>query len=205
MLGRRDDHAGSAGRNDLTEDPLLAEQISHGPRGTIEGVVSGSGQLLHLPAVPLPGGCDSDAVPEDAGQLSCLQARMPGADDQDVLRTAVSEVAPEIEGFLKRDPAREAAHGGQRVLCGRDVLLDQELQGLDTEILAVGSARDRVVMQRMGEPDNGAPAGKVGQDAVQVGRWLYPGDDVGVLEQLRPGGSDGRSRPDVHLVLVPRA
>ena len=44
-------------------------------------------------------------MPEDAGQLNCLQARMPGADDQDVLRAAMSEVAPEIEGFLKRDPA----------------------------------------------------------------------------------------------------
>jgi hypothetical protein len=65
--------------------------------------------------------------------------------------------------------------------------------------------RDRVVMERMGEPDGHAPEGKVGQDAVLVGRWLYPGDDVGVLKQLRPRGSDSRSRIDVHLMLVPRA
>ena len=83
--------------------------------------------------------------------------------------------------------------------------MSQELQGLDAEIHAVCSARDRVVMQRMGEPDDRAPGGKVGQDAIQVGRRLHPGDDVGVLKQLRPRGSDGRSRLDICLVLKARA
>ena len=41
----------------------------------IDVVVNGSGQLLHLLAVELPSGCDSDAVPENGGQLGCLHAR----------------------------------------------------------------------------------------------------------------------------------
>ena len=175
------------------------------PPRTIDVVVSRSGQLLHLPAVELPSGCDGDAVPENAGQLRCLHARVPGADDQDALRAAVSKAAAEVEGFSQCDPACEAAHGSQRVLCGHDLPLRQELQGLDTEIPAVCCARDRVVVQRMGEPDDRAPGGKMGQDALQVGRWFYPGDDVGVLKQLRPLGSDGRSCLDVRLVLVSRA
>jgi len=67
MLGRRNDHVGSMERDDSSEDLLLAEQTGHVPRSTIDGVVRRSEQLLHLPAVPLPGGCDSDAVPTDAG------------------------------------------------------------------------------------------------------------------------------------------
>ena len=130
---------------------------------------------------------------------------VPGADDQDALRAAVSEAAAEVEGFLQCDPACEAAHGSQRVLCGHDLPLGQELEGVDAEIHAVCCARDRVVMQRMGEPDDRAPGGKMRQDVLQVGWWFYPGDDVGVLEQLRPRGSDGRSRLDVRLVLVSRA
>ena len=150
----------------------------------------------------LPGGRDYDAVSENASQLGCLPARVPGADDQDALRTMVSEAAAEVESLSRRDPACEAADRRQRVLCGQDVLLGQEFHGLYAEIPALGRTRDRIVMERMRKPDDRAPSGKAGKHAVQVGGRFDPGEDASVLEQLGPGRRDGRACLDVRRVIV---